>query len=149
MYTGASTTPLIWKVSFVLTILQTLICAAVIDYLIKTFKKQDIPIICMYLNYKERGSQSLENLIASLLKQLIQQKGPSFRSPEANRLYQGTEEEGRPTLNEFFSALCAEIQCYDRCVKVRSCRLMTDSLLRLQSCNRCRCFRRGISESRT
>ena len=68
----------------------------------------------MYLNYKERGHQSLDNLVASLLKQLIQREGAEFRSQEATRLYQGAENEGRPDENTFFDALCAEIKCYER-----------------------------------
>lgn len=72
----------------------------------------------MYLNYKEQGTQSLDNLVASLLKQLIQYQGASFRSDKASQLYQGVENESRPTLKDFYRALCEEIQCYERVVIV-------------------------------
>ena len=95
-------------------LMQTILCATVVRHLAEVFAKHDIPILCMYINHKERGRQSLDNLIASLLKQLIQREGAEFRSPEAKRLYQGAENEGRPDENTFFDALCAEIQCYER-----------------------------------
>ncbi|KAL2043776.1 hypothetical protein N7G274_003295 [Stereocaulon virgatum] len=97
---------------------KTLLCAIVIKHLTVAFENRDIPILCMYLNYKEQGRQSLDNLVASLLKQLIQREGAEFRSQEATRLYQGAENEGRPDDNTFFNALCAEIKCHERVVVV-------------------------------
>ena len=68
----------------------------------------------MYLSHKERYQQTLDNLIASLLKQLIQTHGAEFKSPEARRLYQGAENESRPNLDELFMALLAELQSHAR-----------------------------------
>ncbi|KAK4690730.1 hypothetical protein P7C71_g6128, partial [Lecanoromycetidae sp. Uapishka_2] len=97
---------------------KTLLCAAIIKHLQGVFKAQDIPVLCMYLNYKEQGNQSLDNLVASLLKQLIQHEGAAFRSDKAKELYQGAENESRPTLDDFYEALYEEIQCYERVVIV-------------------------------
>jgi len=72
----------------------------------------------MYLNYKEQGNQSLDNLISSLLKQLIQHEGAAFRSTKAKDLFQGVENEGRPTLDDFHEALYEEIAWYERVVIV-------------------------------
>ena len=68
----------------------------------------------MYLSHKERYQQTLDNLIASLLKQLIQTHGAEFKSSEARRLYQGAENESRPNLAELFTALLAELQYHAR-----------------------------------
>lgn len=90
-----------------------MLCALVGDHLASMFEKEDrdIPILFLYLDHKERGIQSLDSLIASLLKQFLQREGASFRSAEAQRLYQG---DGRPKPSVFYEALCAEIGRYER-----------------------------------
>lgn len=77
---------------------------------------RSIPILYMFLNHKEHESQTLGNLWASLLKQLIQQEGASFQSLEAQRLYQGPESEVRPDWKQFYEAFCAEVICHERLV---------------------------------
>lgn len=68
----------------------------------------------MFLNHKERDSQTLSNLWASLLKQLLQSEGATFQSLEAQRLYQGPETESRPDWQRFYEAFCAEVIYYER-----------------------------------
>ena len=68
----------------------------------------------MYLSHKQRYEQTLDNLIASLLKQLIQRHGAEFKSSVARRLYQGAENGSRPNLKELFKALQAEIRDHAR-----------------------------------
>ncbi len=93
---------------------KTLLCALVIERLKTIFKSQDVPILCIYLNYKESSIQTLDNLISSLLKQLLQHRDAEFQSPEAKRLFSGAENESRPTLEEFYVAFRAEIQHFER-----------------------------------
>ena len=93
---------------------KTLLCALVIERLKNLFKNRNVPVICIYLNYKESTIQTLDNLISSLLKQLLQHPGAEFQSPEAKRLFSGAENESRPTLEEFYVAFRAEICHFER-----------------------------------
>jgi hypothetical protein len=43
----------------------------VVDYLERYFERQDIAIAYIYCNYKEQRNQTSDNLIASLLQQLV------------------------------------------------------------------------------
>ena len=85
-------------------------------HLEESFKKEnlDIPVLAIYLNYKEQGLQSLYNLIGSLLKQLVQHEAGGFLSSEAQSLYRGKWNESRPTLEDYVRALSAEIECFGR-----------------------------------
>ena len=102
------------RIAIELTELQTLMCASVIKHLQGVFKDRDAQILCIYLNHKEQGDQSLDNLISSLLKQIIQREGVEFRSARAKSLYQGAGNGGRPTLEEFYHALVEELDSYER-----------------------------------
>lgn len=93
---------------------KTLLCALVIERLKTIFKNRNVPILCIYLNYKESSIQTLDNLISSLLKQLLQHADAEFQSPEAKRLFSGAENESRPTLEELYEAFRAEIQHSER-----------------------------------
>ena len=99
-----------------LNFLQTLLCATVVHHLEVSFKTEnlDTPVLAIYLNYKEQESQTLYNLVGSLLQQLVQREGPSFRSSQAEGLYQGAGEGSRPTPHEYDEALFAEIEAHDR-----------------------------------
>ena len=93
---------------------KTFLCALVVEYLKEMFKDRNVPILCIYLNYKESSSQTLDNLISSLLKQLLQHPNAEFKSPEAKRLFSGAENESRPTLEDFYEAFRAEIWYFER-----------------------------------
>lgn len=93
---------------------KTLLCALVIERLKEVLKNRKVPILCIYLNYKESAIQTLDNLISSLLKQLLQHAGAEFQSPEAKRLFSGAENESRPTLEDFYAAFRAEICHFER-----------------------------------
>lgn len=93
---------------------KTLLCALVVERLKTVFKNRNVPILVIYLNYKESTTQTLDNLISSLLKQLLQYPGAEFQSLEAKRLFSGAENESRPTLEEFYAAFQAEIYHFER-----------------------------------
>ena len=93
---------------------KTFLCALVVEYLKQMFKDRNVPILCIYLNYKEFNIQTLDHLISSLLKQLLQRPNAEFKSPEAKRLFSGAENESRPTLEDFYEAFRAEIRHFDR-----------------------------------
>ena len=93
---------------------KTFVCALVVEHLKAIFKNRNVPILCVYLNYKESNVQTLDNLISSLLKQLLQYPIAEFNSPEARRLFSGAENESRPTLEDFYEAFRAEIRHFER-----------------------------------
>ena len=93
---------------------KTFLCALVVEYLKEMFKDRNVPILCIYLNYKESNIQTLDHLVSSLLKQLLQHPKAEFKSPEAKRLFAGAENESRPTLEDFYEAFRAEIWHFDR-----------------------------------
>ena len=93
---------------------KTFLCALVVERLKVIFKHRSVPILCMYLNYKESNVQTLDNLISSLLKQLLQNPNAEFKSPEAKRLFSGAENESRPTLEDFYEAFRAETRHFER-----------------------------------
>lgn len=93
---------------------KTLLCALVVERLRSIFKHRNIPILCIYFNYKESSTQTLDNVITSLLKQLLQHLGGEFQSPEAKRLFSGPENESRPTLEDFYEAFRFEIRYFER-----------------------------------
>ena len=93
---------------------KTFVCALAVERLKAIFKDRNVPILCVYLNYKESNVQTLDNLISSLLKQLLQYPIAEFKSPEARRLFSGAENESRPTLEDFYGAFRAEIRHFER-----------------------------------
>ena len=102
---------------------KTFLCALVIQRLKEIFRCRNVPILCIYLNYKESTVQTLDNLISSLLKQLLQHPNAEFKSPEAKRLFSGAENETRPTLEDFYKAFRAEICHFERYVASTCVRL--------------------------
>ena len=93
---------------------KTLLCALTVERLKEIFKNRNVPILCIYLNYKESSIQTIDNLISSLLKQLLQHPDAEFQSPETKRLFLGAGNESRPTLEQFYEAFRAEIRYFER-----------------------------------
>lgn len=86
-----------------------------INHLQHEFKDQNIPVICLYLEYKERKTQTTENLLGSLLKQLVQLKSSSAISPGLREAYQNAKAiKANPTTKELRGLLQAELLKYSR-----------------------------------
>lgn len=92
---------------------KTVLSSIVVDRLRKCLKPAGVPVLCMYLNYKERN-QTLPNLIGSLLKQLIQFEDDDFRSPQVQKLFREAAREASPLLDDLYEALRAEIMTFPR-----------------------------------
>ncbi|KAI4108595.1 MAG: hypothetical protein LQ339_002111 [Xanthoria mediterranea] len=92
---------------------KTVLASIVVDRLRKSLKPAGVPVLCMYLNYKERN-QTLPNLIGSLLKQLIQFEDDDFRSPEVRKLFREAAREASPLLDDLYEALRAEVMTFPR-----------------------------------
>lgn len=93
---------------------KTTLAAIVIDHLCNTIRSEDIGIIYIYCNYKMQLQQTLVNMFASLLKQLLQQQGVVY--DDLKTLYRRhVKSETRPTLDELFTMLQSEM---NRCSQV-------------------------------
>jgi hypothetical protein len=85
----------------------------VIDYLKQTVNGQEIGVAFIYFNYKEKAIQTMVNLVASLLKQLVQTQSviPSkLRSLYEQHIGRNT----RPTLVECSELLHVELTAYSK-----------------------------------
>ena len=88
-----------------------MLAAIVIDHLCSTIRSVDVGIVHIYCNYKMQLEQTTVNLVASLLKQLVQQHG--LISDDLKSLYcRHIKDETRPTLDEVFEMLQSEMNRY-------------------------------------
>jgi ankyrin repeat domain-containing protein 50 len=86
----------------------------VAKHLQSTFQDENgVAITCIYLNYKEQNEQSVPVLIASLLKQMVQDR-PTI-SENVKVFYERHRHQNtRPILDDFIEALKVEIGTYSR-----------------------------------
>lgn len=84
-----------------------------IDYLKQTINEQEIGVAFIYCNYKEKTIQTTVNLVASLLKQLVQTQ--SVIPGKLRSLYeQHIGRNTRPTLVECSELLYVELAAYSK-----------------------------------
>jgi ankyrin repeat domain-containing protein 50 len=87
--------------------------SVVINHLQELFKGDNVGIVFIYCNYKEQTIQTVTHLIASLLKQLVQECPLIPDSIKSFYLYH--QDRGTfPTLDEFTRALETEIKTYEK-----------------------------------
>ncbi|OCK75533.1 ankyrin, partial [Lepidopterella palustris CBS 459.81] len=92
---------------------KTMIAATVVDHLWKTFQNDDIGIAYIYCDYKRGETQTTTDLLAAILKQLVQER-PLFGEPLVTLYKQHSDRRTRPSLNEILSALLSVISNYSR-----------------------------------
>jgi GTP1/Obg family GTP-binding protein len=103
------------------------------------FKGGNVGIAFIYCNYKEQTLQTVTHLIASLLKQLVQDC-PAV-SDNVKSFYHCHQDQGTyPTLDEFIEVLEAEIRGYtkafivvdalDECTETNECQIKLMKALR-------------------
>ena len=74
-----------------------------------------VAVTVIYLNYKEQKEQTVSNLIASLLKQMVQDHPTGIISNDVKTLHSHHVGRGtRPTLDQFIKALEVEIALYSK-----------------------------------
>ena len=94
---------------------KTWLCSWVIEHIRQLPDNEQVPVLGIFLSYSDKKAQSRENLLGSLLKQLLQHTGAAyFKSGKANSILQGVENESRPTLGQFTEAFKHEVQEYRR-----------------------------------
>ncbi|KAL8698578.1 MAG: hypothetical protein Q9201_006495 [Fulgogasparrea decipioides] len=96
---------------------KTVLSSIVVNQLQRRFASAGVPVLCMYLNYKEH-KQTLTALIGSLLKQLIQFVDGDLKSTEVRRLFREAAREASPLLEDLYTALRAEIMTFSRVILV-------------------------------
>ncbi|KAI9766598.1 MAG: hypothetical protein M1840_006409 [Geoglossum simile] len=83
---------------------KTMIVAITINYLLQTVQSNNIGVAYLYCNYKAQADQNTTNLLAAILKQLVQAR-PSMTEPVARLYDYHASRRTRPSLEEIFSAL--------------------------------------------
>ncbi|KAJ7440441.1 ankyrin repeat-containing domain protein, partial [Mycena latifolia] len=82
---------------------KTVLASVVVNHLQAQFLNNDTAVACIYLNHKEREVQTLENLLASVWKQLVVDRS---LPPAAHDLYKyHCLRDTRPSLTEVFDIL--------------------------------------------
>ena len=92
---------------------KTTLSSIVVNQLQQRFLAARIPVLCVYLNYKE-PNQTLRSIIGSLLKQLVQFEDDDFKSAEVQRLFREAAREAPPLLSDLYKSLRAEIMTFSR-----------------------------------
>src|SRR5436190_10435295 len=81
----------------------------VVEYLERSFEKNNVAIAYIYCSYKEQEDQTDVNLIASLLQQLVQ-SNPIIFDEIASLYDDNIKKQKRPTLSEWSKLLQLEIR---------------------------------------
>ena len=90
-----------------------------INHLQRELKNQEIPVICLYLDHKDSKTQTRENLLGSLLKQLVQLRQYGAVSPALREAYKSAKAiKANPSSKELRKLLQAELANYKRVVLV-------------------------------
>jgi len=85
--------------------------AITIDYLLRTVQSNNIGVAYLYCNYTAQADQTTTNLLAAILKQLVQAR-PSTAEPVARLYNHHASQETRPSPKEIFSALQSTLTCH-------------------------------------
>ncbi|EGN99623.1 hypothetical protein SERLA73DRAFT_106266 [Serpula lacrymans var. lacrymans S7.3] len=88
---------------------KTILASYIIKHiLVKKHKCNNVAVVYIYCNYKDQSTQTVYNLVASLLKQLVQDFPPTFERVKTE--YKShLERHVRPTLSEVRNTLRKEI----------------------------------------
>ena len=93
---------------------KTILASIVVDHLWNTIRNDDIGVAYAYCDYRKYEEQTSNNLVASLLNQLLRQQSKPI-SDDVNKLYLQHDRQGtRPSQVELFSLLRAETANFSR-----------------------------------
>jgi hypothetical protein len=94
-----------------------MMASIVVDHLIKTFRHGDASlghktgVACLYCSYGRRNEESLDNLLASLLAQLVLDQ---VTIPQTIRELHDNSRRTRPSSDKISKKLCSIINTYSR-----------------------------------
>ena len=92
---------------------KTMIAAIAVDHLWKTFQKDNIGIASVYCNYKSQESQTTTDLVAAILKQLVQER-PLLGESVTALHKRHADRRTRPSLDELLTTLDSISSCYSK-----------------------------------
>ncbi|KAL9602547.1 MAG: hypothetical protein Q9179_002498 [Wetmoreana sp. 5 TL-2023] len=93
---------------------KTFIASLAVDYLKKTRKGQNVAVLVLYCGYNESKSQSVDSLVAALIKQILQTR-PNV-SEDIKKLHkQHSRTDVFPSLQELTKILRVELDKFDDC----------------------------------
>ncbi|EGN91711.1 hypothetical protein SERLA73DRAFT_80187 [Serpula lacrymans var. lacrymans S7.3] len=92
---------------------KTVIASHIINHLVNTLKSPSVAVAYIYCDYKDQSSQTVFDLVASLLKQLVQDFWPTFERVES-RYQSHRQQKFRPTLKEIHDTLISEIKAFSQ-----------------------------------
>ncbi|EGN92542.1 hypothetical protein SERLA73DRAFT_65533 [Serpula lacrymans var. lacrymans S7.3] len=92
---------------------KTVLASHIINHLADTYKSPTIGVAYIYCEYKDQSSQTILDLVASLLKQLVQDSSPTFERVKS-RYQSHRQQKFRPTLREVHDTLIFEIKTFSR-----------------------------------
>jgi ankyrin repeat protein len=96
-------------------VLQTVFSSIVVNHLQQKYGSQSCPVLCLYLNYKEKSSQTCSSLLGSLLKQCLQlQKSSPLPMDLLDWYEEAKATKAGPKEKDIFNALKRAINNYDR-----------------------------------
>ncbi|KAL8939033.1 MAG: hypothetical protein Q9216_003582 [Gyalolechia sp. 2 TL-2023] len=93
---------------------KTFLASIVVEYLKTIYKKENVAVLVIYCGYNEAKSQSIDNLIAALIKQVIQVY-PNI-SKEIQKMYQQhSRTQIFPSLQDLVTIFRSELTRFDDC----------------------------------
>jgi len=90
-----------------------MIAAIAVDHIRKAFQSDNVGVAYVYCNYKRREIQTATDLLAAILKQLVQER-PLYGEPVATLHNRHANSSTRPSLNEICTALNSVISKYSK-----------------------------------
>ncbi|KFY31446.1 hypothetical protein V493_01097 [Pseudogymnoascus sp. VKM F-4281 (FW-2241)] len=92
---------------------KTMIAAIAVDHIWKAFQGDNVGVAYIYCNYKGQETQSTTDLLAAILKQLVQER-PLYGEPVATLHKSHADRRTRPSLDEIRTALNSVINNYSK-----------------------------------
>ncbi|KFY30332.1 hypothetical protein V493_01980, partial [Pseudogymnoascus sp. VKM F-4281 (FW-2241)] len=83
---------------------KTMIAAIAVDHIWKAFHGDNVGVAYVYCNYKRQETQTTTDLLAAILKQLVQER-PLYGEPVATLHKRHADRRTRPSLDEIRTAL--------------------------------------------
>ncbi|KFY05234.1 hypothetical protein O988_00146, partial [Pseudogymnoascus sp. VKM F-3808] len=92
---------------------KTMISAIAVDHIWKAFQGDNVGVAYIYCNYKRQETQTATNLLAAILKQLVQER-PLYGELVAALYKRHADRRTRPSLEEIRTALNSVIHNYSK-----------------------------------
>ena len=92
---------------------KTMIAAIAVDHIWKAFQGDNVGVAFIYCNYKRRETQTATDLLAAILKQLVQER-PLYGEPVATLHKRHADRRTRPSLDEIRTALNSVLINYSK-----------------------------------